>query len=102
MWSGICAGLAGALLAARTGSADPSTNGLQYEFDAIAAATVGGTSQTGGVCKMSGVMSGILVLGVINNGLVLLGANDNLTQIIKGLIIVGAVVVDMRKNAKKP
>ncbi|HBI64010.1 MAG TPA: hypothetical protein DDX51_02680 [Clostridiales bacterium] len=102
MWSGICAGLAGALLAARTGSADPSTNGLQYEFDAIAAATVGGTSQTGGVCKMSGVMSGILVLGVINNGLVLLGANDNLTQIIKGVIIVGAVVVDMRKNAKKP
>ena len=102
MWSGICAGLAGALLAARTGSADPSTNGLQYEFDAIAAATVGGTSQTGGVCRMSGVMSGILVLGVINNGLVLLGANDNLTQIIKGLIIVGAVVVDMRKNAKKP
>ena len=102
MWSGICAGLAGALLAARTGSADPSTNGLQYEFDAIAAATVGGTSQTGGVCRMSGVLSGILVLGVINNGLVLLGANDNLTQIIKGLIIVGAVVVDMRKNAKKP
>lgn len=102
MWSGICAGLAGALLAARTSSADPSTNGLQYEFDAIAAATVGGTSQTGGVCRMSGVMSGILVLGVINNGLVLLGANDNLTQIIKGLIIVGAVVVDMRKNAKKP
>lgn len=101
MWSGICAGLAGALLAARTGSADPSTNGLMYEFDAIAAATVGGTSQTGGVCRMSGVLSGILVLGVINNGLVLLGANDNLTQIIKGLIIVGAVVIDMRKNAKK-
>lgn len=101
MWSGICAGLAGALLAARTGSADPSTNGLQYEFDAIAAATVGGTSQTGGVCRISGVLSGILVLGVINNGLVLLGANDNLTQIIKGLIIVGAVVIDMRKNAKK-
>lgn len=101
MWSGICAGLAGAMLAARTGSADPSTNGLQYEFDAIAAATVGGTSQTGGVCRISGVMSGILILGVINNGLVLLGVDDNMTQIVKGLIIVVSVVVDMRKNAKK-
>ena len=48
---------------------------------------------------MSGVMSGILILGIINNGLVLLGANDNLTQVIKGLIIVVSVVVDMRKNA---
>lgn len=101
MWSGICSGLAGALLAARSGSADPSTNGLQYEFDAIAAATVGGTSQTGGVCRISGVLCGILVLGIINNGLVLLGVNDNLTNIVKGLIIVGAVVIDMRKNAKK-
>lgn len=102
MWCGICAGLAGAMLAARTGSADPSTNGLQYEFDAIAAATVGGTSQTGGICKMSGVLSGILILGIINNGLVLLGANDNVTQIIKGLIIVVSVVADMRKNAVRP
>lgn len=100
-WCGLCAGLAGALLAARTGSADPSTNGLQYEFDAIAAATIGGTSQTGGVCKINGVFCGILVMGVINNGLVLLGVNDNLTNIVKGAIIVGAVVVDMRKNAKK-
>ncbi len=102
MWSGLMAGLAGAMLAARTGSADPSTNGLQYEFDAIAAATIGGTSQTGGICKMSGVLSGILILGIINNGLVLLGANDNITQVIKGLIIVVAVVFDMRKNAVRP
>ncbi len=100
-WSGLCAGLAGAMLAARTGSADPSTNGLQYEFDAIAAATIGGTSQTGGICKMSGVLSGILILGVINNGLVLLGVDDNMTQVIKGLIIVISVVADMRKNAVK-
>lgn len=100
-WCGMCAGLAGAMLAGRTGSADPSTNGLQYEFDAIAAATVGGTSQTGGVCRMSGVMAGILVLGIINNGLVLLGVDDNMTQIVKGLIIVVSVVVDMRKNSVK-
>ena len=103
MWCGLVSGLAGAMLAARTGSADPSTNGLQYEFDAIAAATIGGTSQTGGICRMSsGVLSGILILGIINNGLVLLGVNDNLTQVIKGLIIVVSVVVDMRKNAVRP
>lgn len=96
-----CAALGGVLLAARTGSADPSTYGLNYELDAIAAATVGGTSQTGGICRASGVLAGILIMGVINNGLVLLGVNDNMTNVIKGLIIVGAVILDMRKNAKK-
>lgn len=101
MWCSACAALGGVLLAARTGSADPSTYGLNYELDAIAAATVGGTSQTGGICRASGVLAGILIMGVINNGLVLLGVDDNMTNIIKGLIIVGAVILDMRKNARK-
>lgn len=97
----VCAALGGILLAGRTGSADSSTYGLNYELDAIAAATVGGTSHTGGICRVSGVFCGILILGVINNGLVMMGVNDNMTNIIKGLIIVGSVVLDMRKNAKK-
>ena len=101
MWCSICAAIAGVLLAGRTGSADPSTYGLNYELDAIAAATVGGTSHTGGVCRISGVLAGILILGVINNALILMGVDDNMTNIIKGLIIVGAVILDMRKNAKK-
>lgn len=101
IWSAVCAAVGGVLLAARTGSADPSTYGLNYELDAIAAATVGGTSHTGGVCRVSGVLAGILVLGVINNGLVLLSVDDNMTNVIKGLIIVGAVVIDMRKNTRK-
>ena len=100
MWCSICAAIAGVLLAGRTGSADPSTYGLNYELDAIAAATVGGTSHTGGVCRISGVLAGILILGVINNALILMGVDDNMTNIIKGLIIVGAVILDMRKNAK--
>ena len=100
-WCSICAAIAGVLLAGRTGSADPSTYGLNYELDAIAAATVGGTSHTGGVCRISGVLAGILILGVINNALILMGVDDNMTNIIKGLIIVGAVILDMRKNAKK-
>ena len=101
MWCSICAAIGGVLLAGRTGSADPSTYGLNYELDAIAAATVGGTSHTGGVCRISGVLAGILILGVINNALILMGVDDNMTNIIKGLIIVGAVILDMRKNAKK-
>ena len=101
VWCSTCAALGGILLAARTGSADSSTYGLNYELDAIAAATVGGTSQTGGICRPSGALAGILIMGVINNGLVLMGVDDNMTNVIKGLIIVGAVILDMRKNAKK-
>lgn len=101
IWCSVCAAIGGILLAARTGSSDPSTTGLNYELDAIAAATVGGTSHTGGICRVSGVLCGILILGVINNGLVMLGVNDNMTNIIKGLIIVGAVAFDMRKNTRK-
>ena len=101
VWCGVLAALAGVLLAGRAGSADPATSGLNYELDAIAAATVGGTSHTGGICRVTGVLCGILILGVINNGLVLLGVNDNYTNIIKGIIIVGAVALDMKKNTRK-
>ena len=48
-----------------------------------------------------GVLAGILILGVINNGLVMLKVDDNMTNIVKGLIIVGSVILDMRKNAKR-
>lgn len=101
IWCGACAALGGILLAGRAGSADPANSGLNYELDAIAAATVGGTSHTGGICRVTGILSGILILGVINNGLVLIGVNDNYSNIIKGLIIVVSVAMDMRKNARK-
>ena len=101
IWCSVCAAIGGIMLAGRTGSADPSTYGLNYELDAIAAATVGGTSHSGGICRISGVLAGIIILGVINNGLVMLSVDDNMTNIIKGLIIIGAVIFDMRKNAKK-
>lgn len=101
IWCGALAALAGVMLAGRAGSADPATSGLNYELDAIAAATVGGTSHTGGICRISGVLCGILILGVINNGLVLMAVNDNFTNIIKGIIIVGSVALDMKKNVRK-
>ena len=101
VWCSFCAALAAILLTGKTGSATPASTGLNYELDAIAAATVGGTSHTGGICRASGVLAGILILGVINNGLVMLKVDDNMTNIVKGIIIVGSVVLDMRKNAKR-
>ncbi|MCP1109389.1 ABC transporter permease [Ohessyouella blattaphilus] len=101
IWCSVMAALGGILLAGRSGSSDPSTSGIGYELDAIAAATVGGTSHSGGVCTISGVIAGILIMGVINNGLVLMGVDDNMTNICKGIIIIGSVIVDMRKNIQK-
>ena len=101
MWCSFCAAVGGILLAGRSDSADPANTGLNYELDAIAAATVGGTSQTGGICRISGVAAGILSMGVINNGMVMMGVNDQLTFIVKGLIIIGSVAFDMRKNRVK-
>jgi ribose/xylose/arabinose/galactoside ABC-type transport system permease subunit len=99
-WCSFCAAVGGVLLAARSGSGN-STLGLNYELDAIAAATVGGTSHTGGVCRISGVIAGILILGILKNGLLLLNVSPYIQQAVKGIIIVGAVVFDMRKNAKR-
>ena len=100
LWSGICAGMAGVLLAARAGAGN-SAAGVGFETDAIAAATVGGTSHTGGVARISGVIAGILILGVAKNIMVLTGVNAYWQQIVKGLIIIVAVVLDMRKNIVK-
>ena len=100
VWSGFCAAIGGVLLAARAGAGNAS-NGLNYELDAIAAATVGGTSHTGGVARITGVIAGILILGVLKNGMLLLGISAYLQQVFKGAIIIAAVVFDMRKNAKK-
>ncbi len=99
-WSALCAGVGGVLLAARSGAGNSSA-GLNYELDAIAAATVGGTSHSGGVCKISGVIAGILILGVVKNIMVLVGVNAYWQQIVKGLIIIISVVLDMRKNIEK-
>ncbi len=99
-FSGFCAALAGVLITARAASGI-ATLGNNYELDAIAAATIGGTSHTGGIGTVGGIVAGILILGILNNGLLLLGVSPYLQQIVKGVIIVFAVVFDMRKNARK-
>ncbi|MBZ4646166.1 MAG: mglC 2 [Clostridia bacterium] len=98
--AGALYGLAGALLAARTGGAT-NNYGLMYELDAIAAATIGGVSTSGGIGTVSGIITGVMIFEVLNNGLVILGVSAYWQQVIKGLIIVGAVAFDIRKYLAK-
>ena len=100
LYAGLLAGLAGLVLTARVNTGQPGM-GVSYELDAIAATTIGGTSHSGGIGTIGGAFAGALILGVLNNGLDLLGVSAYWQQLIKGIIIVGAVVIDMRKNAKK-
>jgi putative xylitol transport system permease protein len=92
--SGGLAGLAGQILAARTTSALPQA-GISYELDAIAAVVIGGTSLSmGGVGSLVGTLFGALIIGVINNGLDLMGVSSYYQQVVKGVIIVAAVLLD--------
>ncbi len=93
-------GMAGVLEAARTGGAT-NNYGTGYELDAIAACVVGGVSTSGGVGTVGGVMSGVLIFQVINYGLTFIGVDPYWQQIIKGLIIAGAVALDIRKYMSK-
>lgn len=95
--SGGLAGLAGMILAARTGSALPQA-GVAYELDAIAAVVIGGTSLAGGVGRVTGTLVGALLIGVMNNGLDLMGVESYYQQVIKGVLIVAAVMLDQSRN----
>jgi inositol transport system permease protein len=99
-YAGMLAGLSAVVLTARVNTGQPGM-GVAYELDAIAATTIGGTSHSGGIGTIQGAVVGALILGVLNNGLNLLGVSAYWQQILKGAIIVGAVIIDMRKNAKK-
>ncbi|WP_152046294.1 ABC transporter permease [Aureimonas psammosilenae] len=95
--SGALSGVAGMILSARTGSALPQA-GVAYELDAIAAVVIGGTSLSGGVGRVTGTLIGALIIGVMNNGLDLLGIQSYYQQILKGALIVGAVMLDQKRN----
>jgi len=100
MLAGALYGFAGALEAGRVGSATNNT-GNMYEMDAIAACVVGGVSFSGGIGTISGIIIGVLIFQVINYGLAFIGVNPYMQFIIKGLIIVMAVAIDMRKYVKR-
>lgn len=97
----ICGGLAalaGIVLASRITTGQPNA-GIAYELDAIAAVVIGGTSLMGGRGTVTGTVVGVLIIGIINNGLDLLNVSSYYQQIIKGVIIIGAVLLD-RRNAR--
>jgi len=94
---GLLAGLAGVVLAARITTGQPNA-GQAYELDAIAAVVIGGTSLAGGVGTITGTLLGVLLIGVINNGLDLQGVSSYYQAVIKGVIIVGAVWLDRRQT----
>lgn len=95
--SALMAVVSGLVLTSRLNSAQP-TAGSAYEMDAIAAVVLGGTSMTGGSGSLTGTLIGILILGVLNNGLNLLGVSSFYQQIVKGVVILIAVLIDRKRN----
>ncbi len=87
------AGMAGILVAARLDSATPNA-GVAYELDSIAAVVIGGASLSGGRGSVLGAVLGCLIIGVLNNGLVLLEVSPYWQQVIKGSVILAAVAID--------
>jgi inositol transport system permease protein len=95
--AGLLSGLAGLVLSSRIGSGQPGL-AVGIELDAIAAAVIGGTSLSGGIGTIWGTIIGALIIGVLNNGLDLLNVSAYWQTIVKGSIIVVAVIIDERKN----
>lgn len=98
--SGILAAFAGIVLAARLSSGQPSTS-VGAETDAIAASVLGGVSMYGGTGSAGGVLIGVLIIGIISNGLTLLHVDSNWQYVGKGIIILIAVYADMMKVRKQ-
>ncbi|KKX33305.1 multiple monosaccharide ABC transporter permease [Rhizobium sp. LC145] len=91
---GVLAALAGLVVAARLNSATPKA-GTGFELDVIAACFIGGASAYGGVGKVTGAVIGAFLMGVMNNGMSILGIGIDYQQVIKGLVLLGAVCVDV-------
>jgi ribose transport system permease protein len=97
--TGFCCGVASILLTSRLDSAVP-TNADGYEMDAIAAVVIGGTSMSGGEGSTIGTLIGVLIIGVIGNGLNLLSVPQGAQRMVKGLIIVIAVIIDVMRRRR--
>jgi putative multiple sugar transport system permease protein len=96
---GVLAALAGLVFAARLNTATPKA-GLGFELDVIAACFIGGASASGGVGKVAGAVIGAFVMGVMNNGMSILGIGIDYQQVIKGMVLLAAVFVDVYNKNK--
>ena len=96
----LMSGITGVILAARISSGQP-TAGTGFELDAIAAVAIGGTSMAGGVGRLSGTILGFIIIGVLSNALTLLEVNSFWQPVVKGFIIIGAVLIDLRSKRKE-
>jgi ribose transport system permease protein len=96
--AGLLAAVGGIMVTSRLDSAQPNA-GLSYELDAIAAVVIGGTSLSGGKGKIMGTVLGAIIIGVLNNGLVLLNVSPFWQQVVKGFVILLAVIID-KANTK--
>ena len=98
--AGLASAAAAVVLTARLNSAQP-TAGTMYELDAIAATVIGGSSLLGGEGSLTGTLIGALIMGVLRNGLNLLNVSSFLQQVVIGVVIIGAVLVDMGLKRKR-
>lgn len=96
---GVLSALAGLIFAARLNTATPKA-GLGFELDVIAAVFIGGASAMGGVGQVAGAVIGAFIMGVMNNGMSIMGVNIDWQQVIKGLVLLGAVVFDVYNKNK--
>lgn len=98
--AGLLSGLAGVVLSARAITGQASM-GVSYELDAIAAAVIGGTSLTGGVGRITGTVIGTIILGVMTSGFTFLRIDAYYQEIVKGIIIVAAVIIDQYRQRRR-
>ena len=99
-FAGFAASIAAIIMVARTNASQPGA-GSSYAFDCMTAACLGGVSIAGGEGKISGTVVGVIILGILDNGLVLMGVNSNFQSVIKGLILLLAVAIDCYQGGQK-
>ncbi len=98
MFSGFCSAMVGLIIASQLVASHPAT-GESYEMNAIAAAVLGGTSLSGGIGTVGGTIIGAFVIGVLSDGLVMLGVSEFWQNVIKGFVIIAAVVFDQMQQS---
>jgi erythritol transport system permease protein len=97
MFSGFCAALVGLIIASQLQASHPAT-GETFELNAIAAAVLGGTSMSGGRGRVGGTIVGAFVIGILSDGLIMMGVSSFWQTVIKGLVIIAAVVIDQAQS----